>query len=166
MGDAVDHVLGELRAPERRIRIAEAALGTAGPAEFEHYAALVAEFEARGGHGADGRVEVSLRRLGEHAPLDRTRPPSTLSGGQRSRLALAATLASAPELLLLDEPTNHLAPALVEGIEAVLAHYTGTLVVVTHDRLLRERFHGSRLELPMAPEPPMAAEKTHRNRRP
>ncbi|WP_351229131.1 ribosomal protection-like ABC-F family protein [Streptomyces sp. NPDC002133] len=147
VGDAVDHVLGELRALERRIRITEAALGTAGPAEFEHYAALVTEFEARGGHEADRRVEVSLRRLGEHAPLDRTRPLSTLSGGQRSRLALAATLASAPELLLLDEPTNDLDDEAVAWLEGHLRRHRGTVIVATHDRAFLDRVTSTVLEV-------------------
>ncbi|WP_371613277.1 ABC-F family ATP-binding cassette domain-containing protein [Streptomyces clavifer] len=147
VGDAVDHVLGELRALERRIRVAETGLGTAGSAEFEHYAALVAEFEARGGHGADRRVEVGLRRLGELAPLDRRRKLSTLSGGQRSRLALAATLASAPELLLLDEPTNDLDDEAVAWLEGHLRRHRGTVVVATHDRALLERVTDTVLEV-------------------
>ncbi|WP_308013403.1 ribosomal protection-like ABC-F family protein [Streptomyces beigongshangae] len=147
VGDAVDHVLGELRALERRIRAAEAALGTAGPAGFERYAALVAEFEARGGHEADRRVEVTLRRLGERAPLDRERALNTLSGGQRSRLALAATLAAAPELLLLDEPTNDLDDEAVAWLEGHLHRHRGTVVVATHDRAFLERVTGTVLEV-------------------
>ncbi|ROP35565.1 ABC transporter family protein [Saccharothrix texasensis] len=60
-----------------------------------------------------------------------------MSGGERSRLAPAATPASAPELLLLDEPTNHLSPGLVEDLDRALADYPGALVVVTHDRRTR-----------------------------
>jgi len=147
VGDAVDHVLGELRALEHRIRTAEAALGTAGPAGFEQYATLVAEFEARGGHGADRRVEVILRRLGEHAPPARERPLNTLSGGQRSRLALAATLASDPELLLLDEPTNDLDDEAVAWLEGHLRCHRGTVVVATHDRAFLERVTATVLEV-------------------
>ncbi|GGY79366.1 ABC transporter ATP-binding protein [Streptomyces nitrosporeus] len=147
VGDAVDHVLGELRALERRVRAAGAALGTTGTAGSEHYAALVAAFEARGGHDADRRVEVGLRRLGERAPLDRDRPLGTLSGGQRSRLALAAVLASSPELLLLDEPTNDLDDEAVAWLEGRLRHHRGTVVVATHDRAFLEHVTGTILEV-------------------
>ncbi|MEU6287186.1 ribosomal protection-like ABC-F family protein [Streptomyces sp. NPDC046988] len=147
VGDAVDHVLRELRALERRIRTAESALDTAGPDAFEDYAGLLAEYEARGGQGADRRVEVILRRLGERAPLDRARPLGTLSGGQRSRLALAATLASEPELLLLDEPTNDLDDEAVAWLEARLRRHRGTVIAATHDRAFLERVTGTVLEV-------------------
>lgn len=99
--------------------------------------------------------------LGLFHAADLAVPVRNLSVGQRRKLELARLVTAGPlDLLLLDEPTsrradeptNHLAPALTEGIEAALAHYTGTLVVVTHDRLLRERFHGPRLELPLVAE--------------
>nr|WP_260474355.1 ABC-F family ATP-binding cassette domain-containing protein [Streptomyces sp. WAC 04229] len=147
VGDAVDHVLRDLRALERRIRTVESALATAGPDAFEEYAALLAEYEARGGQGADRRVEVILRRLGERAPLDRARPLGTLSGGQRSRLALAATLASDPELLLLDEPTNDLDDEAVAWLEARLRRHRGTVIAATHDRAFLERVTGTVLEV-------------------
>ncbi|UXI78869.1 ATP-binding cassette domain-containing protein, partial [Streptomyces vinaceusdrappus] len=139
VGDAVDLALSDLRALERRIREAGTALDGGGPAARDRYAALVAEFEARGGYDADRRVEVALRRLGEPAGLDRARRLGTLSGGRRSRLALAATLASAPELLLLDEPTNDLDDEAVAWLEGRLRAHRGTVVAVTHDRAFLDR---------------------------
>ncbi|MEI5099185.1 ABC-F family ATP-binding cassette domain-containing protein [Streptomyces sp. PmtG] len=148
VGDAVDLALAELRALERKIEAAGARLADGTPAAYDTYAALVEEFEARGGYGADRRVDVALRHLGEHTGLDRSRRLGTLSGGQRSRLALAATLASAPELLLLDEPTNDLDDEAVAWLEARLrAHRGTTLVAVTHDRTFLDRVTDTILEV-------------------
>lgn len=85
---------------------------------------------------------------------DVTRPLRVLSAGQRRKLELARLVARPLDLLLLDEPTNHLAPAVVEELEAALAHFGGTLVLVTHDRRLRAAFRGRRLELSAAAPAP------------
>ncbi|MFF0751327.1 ribosomal protection-like ABC-F family protein [Streptomyces sp. NPDC004267] len=155
VGDAIDHALADIRELERRIREAEATLGASGRPDAGHrpggrdrpgaegtldaYAALLAAYEARGGADADRRVATVLRRLGERAPLDRERPLGTLSGGRRSRLALAATLAADPELLLLDEPTNDLDDEAVAWLEERLRTHRGTVVAVTHDRAFLDR---------------------------
>ena len=75
-------------------------------------------------------------------PADLHVPVGSLSAGQRRRLALARLLARPADLLLLDEPANHLALGLVEELEQALEHWTGALVVVSHDRRLRSRFTG------------------------
>ncbi|WP_064456006.1 ABC-F family ATP-binding cassette domain-containing protein [Streptomyces hygroscopicus] len=102
------------------------------------------------GRGLPGPPEEQAALLlsyGLFRPDDLHVPVGSLSAGQRRRLALARLLARPADLLLLDEPTNHLALGLVEQLEEALAQWTGALVVVSHDRLLRNRFTGRRCEI-------------------
>ncbi|GIH98497.1 ABC transporter ATP-binding protein [Planobispora takensis] len=141
--DAVDLALADIRELESRMRRAEAELTEES---LEAYGELVARFEARGGYRADARVDIALHGLGLPG-LDRERTLGTLSGGERSRLALAATLASAPELLLLDEPTNDLDDQAVAWLEQYLRAHRGTVIVITHDRVFLERITPTILEV-------------------
>jgi energy-dependent translational throttle protein EttA len=75
------------------------------------------------------------------------RDVTTLSGGERRRVALARLLLSSPDLLLLDEPTNHLDAESVAWLERFLAEYKGTVVAVTHDRYFLDNVAGWILEL-------------------
>ncbi|GHI40553.1 TlrC/CarA/OleB/SrmB family ABC-F type ribosomal protection protein [Streptomyces violascens] len=148
--DAVDVALAELRDLEARMRHAETGLtgltGVELTAALDSYAQLVAQYEARSGYEADARVDIALHGLGL-PDLARDRPLGTLSGGERSRLALAATLASEPELLLLDEPTNDLDDQAVGWLEAHLRVHRGTVLAVTHDRVFLERVTTTILEV-------------------
>ncbi|MFG7945638.1 ribosomal protection-like ABC-F family protein [Streptomyces cacaoi] len=106
--------------------------------------------------GRPGAPEDHTRRLLSLGLFTADRlavPVSRLSTGQRQRLALARLVTEPADVLLLDEPTNHLSPALVEELEAALEQYTGALVVVSHDRRLRQRWRGERLSLESAPPP-------------
>ncbi|WP_369166736.1 TlrC/CarA/OleB/SrmB family ABC-F type ribosomal protection protein [Streptomyces sp. R28] len=148
--DAVDLALADLRDLEARMRRAEAGLkGLAGAeltAALDAYGQLVAQYEARAGYEADARVDIALHGLGLPG-LARDRTLGTLSGGERSRLALAAVLASQPELLLLDEPTNDLDDQAVGWLEAHLRAHRGTVLAVTHDRVFLERVTTTILEV-------------------
>ena len=78
---------------------------------------------------------------------DRDADVSTLSGGERRRVALCKLLLERPDLLLLDEPTNHLDAESVNWLERHLAEYSGTVVAVTHDRYFLDNVAGWILEL-------------------
>lgn len=85
-----------------------------------------------------GRVEAALKSCGL-PPLDMDRATATLSGGQRTRLALAALVLQAPDILLLDEPTNNLDADGRLAVVKLLRRWRGAAIVVSHDRaLLRE----------------------------
>ncbi|WP_382464862.1 ribosomal protection-like ABC-F family protein [Streptomyces noursei] len=100
--------------------------------------------------GRAGTADAQAERLLSLGLFDRDQlavPVGRLSTGQRQRLALARLLDTPSDVLLLDEPTNHLSPALVEELESALLGYAGTLVIVSHDRRLRRRWRGTRLDL-------------------
>src|SRR5881398_2551705 len=78
---------------------------------------------------------------------DGDRDVTSLSGGERRRVALCRLLLSAPDLLLLDEPTNHLDAESVAWLERFLAEYKGTVVAITHDRYFLDNVAGWILEL-------------------
>ncbi|CAM5267946.1 ABC-F family ATP-binding cassette domain-containing protein [Streptomyces avidinii] len=147
VGEAIDLALADLRALECRIRAAETRLHRAGPEELVAYGDLLAAYDARGGGDAERRVRTTLYRLGERGAPDPDRRLGTLSGGQRSRLALAVVLAAEPELLLLDEPTNDLDDEAVAWLEEHLLAHRGTVVAVTHDRLFLDRVTTAILEV-------------------
>lgn len=90
---------------------------------------------------------LSLASLGLIAPRDLDREVGRLSTGQQRRLALALIIAKPPHVFLLDEPTNHLSLALATELEAALGGYPGAIVVASHDRWLRRRWTGERLNL-------------------
>lgn len=144
--DAVDLALADLRVLEAELRRAEQSLSDRQDASaLAAYATLLARYEARDGYDADHRLDIALHHLGLPA-LDRERRLGTLSGGERSRLALAGVLAGRPELLLLDEPTNDLDDQAVEWLEAQLKAHSGTVLAVTHDRVFLERLTTTVLE--------------------
>ena len=144
VGDAIDLALADIRELESRLRTAEKSLET--DEDLAAYGDLMTAYEARGGYEADARVEVALHGLGQPG-LDRGRALGSLSGGQRSRLALAATLAASPELLLLDEPTNDLDDDAVAWLENHLRLHRGRIVAITHDRMFLSRVTTTILEV-------------------
>ncbi|MFC8197817.1 ABC-F family ATP-binding cassette domain-containing protein [Streptomyces sp. NPDC057298] len=144
--DAIDSDLIELRALERDLRRAEESLADASTDELTRYGELLETFAERGGYEADARVAAALDGLGIGG-LDRERTLGTLSGGERSQLALAGTLCAGAELLLLDEPTNHLDADAVTWLRRRLATHQGTVVVVTHDRAFLREYATTILEV-------------------
>lgn len=99
------------------------------------YGRAEARFEAAGGYELEAQLAAALGRL-ELAGIPPQTPVAHLSGGQKTRLALAALLARQPRLLLLDEPTNHLDEMALAWLEEWLLAYDGALLLVSHDRAL------------------------------
>ncbi|AIQ72666.1 MULTISPECIES: ABC-F family ATP-binding cassette domain-containing protein [Paenibacillus] len=105
---------------------------------LERYARRSDWFKDHGGYEMNTRIRSVLHGMGfSDFPPDT--PISTLSGGQKTRLALARILLQAPDLLMLDEPTNHLDIETLTWLEDYLRSYAGGILVVSHDRYFLDR---------------------------
>ncbi|NQT52633.1 ABC-F family ATP-binding cassette domain-containing protein, partial [bacterium] len=97
------------------------------------------EFERLGGYTREQRAEAILHGLGFHGD-DVRGPVEPLSGGERSRLAMAHLLLQGADVLLLDEPTNHLDLAALDWLESFLSDFSGATILVSHDRYFLDGF--------------------------
>jgi macrolide transport system ATP-binding/permease protein len=143
---AIDAALESLRAMEAELDRLEDGLAGAEADELERYGNLQTEYQLREGYAAQSRVAAALDRLGLGG-LDPTRTLGSLSGGEQERVALACVLADPADILLLDEPTNHLDASGTAWLEARLAAHRGTVVVVSHDRVLLRKVASTVIEV-------------------
>ncbi|QUH18976.1 ABC-F family ATP-binding cassette domain-containing protein [Alkaliphilus sp. B6464] len=97
------------------------------------YSILLEEFNEKNGYGFRSEIKGVLKGLG-FLDEEFVQPIYQLSGGQKTRVALAKLLLTHPDLLLLDEPTNHLDIEAVEWLEGFLRDYDGTILMISHDR--------------------------------
>src|SRR4051812_19746622 len=132
----------------RRFEEVGARLGEVEPDEMEallaEYQEVQDEIERRNAWDIERTLDVAMDAL-RVPPGDQD--VTTLSGGERRRVALCRLLLSAPDLLLLDEPTNHLDAESVAWLERFLEEYPGTVVAITHDRYFLDNVAGWILEL-------------------
>ncbi len=101
--------------------------------ELDEYATLHEHYVELEGYSAERDLRVVLQRMG-FDESEFSKPASKLSGGEKTRLALARLLLEQPDLLILDEPTNHLDLQATEWLEGWLRSYPGAVLLVSHDR--------------------------------
>src|SRR3954463_5300214 len=130
--DDVNAKLGEDLSPEQMDKV------------IEEQAKVQDRIEVANAWDLDSRLELAMDAL-RLPPADAE--VTTLSGGERRRVALCRLLLKSPDLLLLDEPTNHLDAESVAWLERFLKDYKGTVVAVTHDRYFLDNVAGWILEL-------------------
>jgi macrolide transport system ATP-binding/permease protein len=137
IADLILQSAGGVRELETRLRELEELMAMADPDAFDtistEYSDVLERFERSGGYDIDYRIDQVSDglRIGH---LPRERAFSSLSGGEKARVLLAALLLASPDVLLLDEPTNHLDFASIRWLEEYLATHRGILIVVSHDR--------------------------------
>ena len=135
---------------EERIRSLElkmhSASGDALEAMLAEYSRLNHAFELANGYAYKSEVTGVLKGLG-FSEDEFTKPINTLSGGQKTRVSLGKLLLTKPDVLLLDEPTNHLDMESIAWLETYLKGYSGSVIIVAHDRYFLDRVVSKIVEL-------------------
>ncbi len=113
---------------------------------INQYQSLNHQFESKSGYTYEAEIKNILNRF-KFDQLGTDRLVSTLSGGQKTRLALAKLLLQKPDVLILDEPTNHLDIDTIEWLETYLKKYQGAVLIVSHDRFFIDQIANTIYEI-------------------
>ena len=133
----------QLRSIENQMKSAD---DTALETLMKKYSDLNHEFELNNGYAYKSEITGVLKGLG-FAEEDFTLNVNTLSGGQKTRVALGRLLVSKPDIILLDEPTNHLDMESISWLENYLLNYSGAVLIVAHDRYFLDKIVSKIIEL-------------------
>ena len=148
--DEMLHVFDDLRKTEKTLRQMELAMGEKTGADLEKlmqdYDRLSEEFRQAGGFTYEADIRAILNGFKFDESMWQMKIEE-LSGGQNTRLALAKMLLEKPNLLVLDEPTNHLDIETIAWLENYLVNYSGTLLIVSHDRYFLDKVATITLDL-------------------
>lgn len=140
--DEMKTAKADIIALEEQIRNIEQELKSLSGSELETrlntYNRLMSEFESKNGYAYESEITGVLKGLG-FEESDFSKETSTLSGGQKTRVALGKLLLTQPDILLLDEPTNHLDLNSIAWLETYLLNYSGAVFIVSHDRFFLNR---------------------------
>lgn len=143
-------VKAEVISMEQKIREMELAMKQVSGSELETlmdaYTRLTHSFELLNGYAYKSEIVGVLKGLG-FSEEEFSKKISTLSGGQKTRVALGRLLLVKPDLIILDEPTNHLDLNSIAWLETYLINYRGAVLIVSHDRYFLDRIAGKIIEI-------------------